>query len=189
MGRSNVGKSSLINALVRQKVARTSAAPGKTRLANFYRVQRGSGPALYLVDLPGYGYARGGDASATEFNRLTEAYFARALPGLGTRDSGPESGIASPGSRIRIGVVLLVDARHPGLESDLEAWEWLQSQPCSRGIVGTKADKLTRAERARHGRELESLFDVPVPLVSAQTGEGLDELWKLIATLPNPTAP
>jgi GTP-binding protein len=171
VGRSNVGKSSLINALVRQKVARTSAAPGKTRLANFYRVQRGSGPAIYLVDLPGYGYARGGDSSAAEFNRLTEAYFDRVRDGT------------------RIGVLLLVDARHPGLESDVEAWGWLQSQPCSRGIVGTKADKLTRAERARHGRELESLFDVPVSLVSAQTGEGLEELWKLIATLPNQTAP
>ena len=188
VGRSNVGKSSLINALVRQKVARTSAAPGKTRLANFYRVQRGSGPALYLVDLPGYGYARGGDASTEEFNQLTEAYFARAdcRPGLHDAAGGPQGAAFQQKA---IGVLLLVDARHPGLEPDLEAWGWLRSQPCSRGIVGTKADKLTRAERARHGRELESLFDVPVPLVSAQTGEGLEELWKLIATLPNQTAP
>jgi len=169
VGRSNVGKSSLINALVRRQVARTSAAPGKTRLANFYRVQRGLAPALYLVDLPGYGYARGGDAPAREFNRLTEAYFARA---------------------IAIGAVLLVDARHPGLETDLEAWAWLRSQPCAQAVIGTKADKLTRAERARHLRELASVFDIPVPLVSARTGEGLDELWKLIATLPNQkTAP
>ena len=189
LGRSNVGKSSLINALVRQKVARTSAAPGKTRLANFYRVQRGSGPAFYVVDLPGYGYARGGDVSAAEFNRLTEAYFARGLPGLEARESGLGSRVPDPESRVRIGVLLLVDARHPGLDSDVEAWGWLQSKPCSRGIVGTKADKLTRAARARHGRELESLFDVPVSLVSAQTGEGLEELWKLIATLPNQTAP
>ena len=62
VGRSNVGKSSLINALVRQTLARTSAAPGKTRLANFYRVQAGGKPPFFLVDLPGYGYARGGDA-------------------------------------------------------------------------------------------------------------------------------
>jgi GTP-binding protein len=167
VGRSNVGKSSLINALVKQQVARTSAAPGKTRLANFYRVTRGS-RALYLVDLPGYGYARGGDAAAREFNRLTEAYFSR--------------------DRLDVKVLLLVDARHPGLASDLDAWAWLNSQPCARGIVATKADKLTRAERTRHGRELESLFDVPVPLVSAQTGEGLEELWKVIATT-NRTAP
>lgn len=175
IGRSNVGKSSLINALVRRQVARTSAAPGKTRLANFYRVRRGAPPAFYLVDLPGYGYARGGDAAAREFNRLTEAYFARAKP-------DPASRIPDP---VHIGVLLLVDARHPGLESDLDAWAWLQMQPCARAVVGIKADKLTRAERARHTRELESVFASPVPLVSARTGEGLDELWKLIARLPS----
>jgi GTP-binding protein len=166
VGRSNVGKSSLINALVRQQLARTSAAPGKTRLANFYRVKRGSLPPLYLVDLPGYGYARGGDAAAREFQRLTEAYFAR------------------PGARA---LLLLVDARHPGLESDVNAWEWARSQPCPSGIVGTKVDKLTRAERARHAREFESTFHAPVLLVSAQSGEGLEELWKTIARLPSQT--
>jgi GTP-binding protein len=167
VGRSNVGKSSLLNALVRRAVARTSAAPGKTRLANFYRVQRGSSPALFLVDLPGYGYARGGDASAREFNRLAEAYFAR------------------PGER---GVLLLIDSRHPGLDSDMEAWRWLERQPWPHGVVGTKVDKLSRAERARHAREFETLFDGPVPLVSATTGEGLDELWKMIARLPSQPA-
>ena len=160
---------------MRQPLARTSAAPGKTRLANFYRVQRGSSPPLYLVDLPGYGYARGGDSSAKEFNRLADAYFSRAL---GT----------DPGSRIPIGVLLLVDSRHPGLESDLETWSWLESQPCPRGVVGTKVDKLTRADRTRHARELESLFQMPVPLVSAMDGEGLDALWKLIVNLPSQTA-
>src|SRR5580765_2131211 len=75
VGRSNVGKSSLINALVRQRVARTSAAPGKTRLANIYRVARGSSRSFYLVDLPGYGYARGGERSAREFEELTRAFF------------------------------------------------------------------------------------------------------------------
>ena len=168
VGRSNVGKSSLINALTRRPLARTSAAPGKTRLANFYRVQRGAAPALYLVDLPGYGYARGGGAAAQEFDRLVEAYFARAQQ--------------------RLGVILLIDSRHPGLESDIEAWEWLRSQPFPSGIVGTKVDKLTRAERVRHSRDLESLYDVPVLLTSAETGEGLDELWKMIASLPNRTA-
>ena len=168
VGRSNVGKSTLINALVRRQVARTSAAPGKTRLANFYRVRRGAAAPLYLVDLPGYGYARGGDAAAQEFNRLVEAYFAR-----------PDKPIAT---------VLLVDSRHPGLESDLDAWAWLNTLACPRAIVGTKVDKLTRAERVRNTRQLESLFDVPVLLVSAQDGEGLEELWKLIARLPSPTA-
>ena len=78
VGRSNVGKSSLINSLVGQRVARTSAAPGKTRLANVYRVRRGRRPAFFLVDLPGYGYARGGDAAAREFEELTAGYFGRA---------------------------------------------------------------------------------------------------------------
>ncbi len=193
VGRSNVGKSSLINALARRKVARTSAAPGKTRLANFYRVQRGSGPAMYLVDLPGYGYARGGDASAVEFRRLTEAYFVRAHSGVGNRESGaevraPRSEPRAPDEGVRIGVLLLVDSRHPGLQSDLDAWQWLRQQPCPCGVIGTKVDKLTRAERARHARELESCFDIPVPLVSAVTGEGLEELWKLIVTLPKTVA-
>ena len=167
VGRSNVGKSSLINALVGRPLARTSAAPGKTRLVNVYRVKRGSMGACYLVDLPGYGYARGGDQSAAEFRSLTDAYFGR------------------PGKRA---VLLLVDARHPGLASDVEAWAWLGTQPCARAVVGTKVDKLTRAERTRHARELETSFDSPVALVSARTGEGLDELWKMIVSLPNRTA-
>ena len=94
VGRSNVGKSSLINALVRQKVARTSAAPGKTRLANIYRVARGSSRPFYLVDLPGYGYARGGASSAREFEELARAFFGqrvRAAVGPGT-PSRPAAG-------------------------------------------------------------------------------------------------
>jgi GTP-binding protein len=184
VGRSNVGKSSLINALVRRKLARTSAAPGKTRLANFYRVQRGSEPALYLVDLPGYGYARGGDASAREFNRLADAYFGRAACEADDLPARGKAGRVAPREGpVAIEVLLLVDSRHPGLDSDLEAWTWVKSQECPCGVVATKVDKLTRAERARHTRQLESLFDVPVTLVSAETGEGLDELWKLIARL------
>ena len=167
VGRSNVGKSSLINALVRRPLARTSAAPGKTRLANFYRVQRGSSPPLFLVDLPGYGYARGGDATSREFDALVDAYFARAA---------------------QIGALLLVDSRHPELESDRDTWSWMETLSCPHGIVGTKVDKLTRAERTRHHRVLESLYQQPVPLVSAQSGEGLDELWKKIVSLPRPTA-
>ena len=169
VGRSNVGKSSLINALVGKSLARTSAAPGKTRLANFYRVQRGTSRPLYLVDLPGYGYARGGEQTVREFNRLAEAYFARAVD--------------QP-----IGVLLLVDSRHPGLESDLDAWAWARSLPCPSAVIGTKVDKLTRASRTRHAHEFESLFQQPVPLVSAMDGEGLDALWKMIASLPRQTA-
>ena len=169
VGRSNVGKSSLINALVRQPLARTSATPGKTRLANIYRVQRGSMPACYLVDLPGYGYARAprpGEGEA-EFSQITDAFFER------------------PGQRA---VLLLVDSRHPGLSSDLNAWEWLATRLSARAVVGTKVDKLTNAERVRHAREMENVFKMPVALVSARTGEGLDELWKMIASLPRTAA-
>jgi GTP-binding protein len=169
VGRSNVGKSSLINALVRQQLARTSATPGKTRLANIYRVRRGTMQACYLVDLPGYGYARAprpGEGAA-EFSQITDAFFDR------------------PGRRA---VLLLVDARHPGLSSDLNAWHWLATRSLARAVVGTKVDKLTNAERLRHAREMETVFEMPVALVSARTGEGLDELWKMIASLPRTAA-
>ena len=183
VGRSNVGKSSVINALARQTVARTSAAPGKTRLANFYRLQRGSSQPFYLVDLPGYGYARGGDASAREFNALTNAYLAR-----GRDVASPPAGARSNFAVKALAVVLLVDARHPGLESDLDAWAWTASLGYPRAIVGNKVDKLTRGERERHTRAFHSMFSVPVPLISAHTGEGLDQLWKMIASLPSRTA-
>ena len=166
VGRSNVGKSSLINALVRQRVARTSAAPGKTRLANIYRVARGGRPPLLLVDLPGYGYARGGREAAAEFDTLTRAFFGR-------------DGIAA---------ILLMDSRHPGLSSDLAAWKWLCTTVDSAAIVTTKIDKLASGQRIRSLRELESVVEHPVLPVSAVTGEGLDELWNLIdrlATNPN----
>jgi len=164
VGRSNVGKSTLINALVRQRVARTSGEPGKTRLANIYRVVRDGARPLYLVDLPGYGYARGRDA-AREFDAVTRACFGQI-------------GQAGP-----TGALLLVDARHPGLESDIAAWQWLREATDSAAIAATKIDKLARGERIRAMRELESVFEHPVAPVSARTGEGLDELWKVIDRL------
>ena len=170
VGRSNVGKSSLINALVRHKVARTSAAPGKTRLANFYRVVAEAVPPFYLVDLPGYGYARGGEASARDFEKITGAYFARRGNSQGD-----------------LPVALLVDSRHPGLDSDLHAWRWLEAVSVPRMVVATKVDKLSRAERTRHLKALERLHASPVLGVSAQTGEGMKELWEQIATRLRPT--
>ena len=170
VGRSNVGKSSLINALVRQRLARTSAAPGKTRLANIYRVARERGSPLYLVDLPGYGYAR------RQAQGEREPAFASIADGLlGARAFGGA-----------IAGILLVDARHPGLDSDVGAWHWLGGAVATRAVVATKIDKLSRAERLRATRTMEAVFEHPVVAVSARTAEGLDELWKLIERLAKP---
>ena len=174
----------LINALVGRKVARTSAAPGKTRLANFFRVAREGAPHFRLVDLPGYGYARGGDASKREFATITSAYFESRQ----SRSDGGQSPVAGrEGHRGTVpflaGVMLLVDSRHPGLAADGHAYDWLREVGVDHVVVATKVDKLTRAERVRHVKELERLHDGPVLGVSAQTGEGLKGLWKTIDAL------
>jgi len=194
VGRSNVGKSSLINALVRQRLARTSAAPGKTRLANIYRVARGGRESLYLVDLPGYGYARG---DRGELESVAAAYFgggSRSREGSrSANDVARGSGRGARGGRegargVSRAALLIVDARHPGLENDLAAWSWLTDNVATRAIVATKIDKLSREERLRAMRTIEAVFEDPATAVSAETGEGLDELWKLIDRLTNKTS-
>jgi GTP-binding protein len=177
VGRSNVGKSSLINALTRQRLARTSAAPGKTRLANIYRVARGNSPPVYLVDLPGYGHAPGGLDGVQRFEELTRAYFDRAAAGLRVGGAAGQSGSVS--------ALLLVDARHPGLENDRAAWRWMRRAVEASAVVATKIDKLARGQRIRALRELESVFEDSVLPFSAVTGEGLDTLWNLIDRLAN----
>ena len=198
-GRSNVGKSTLLNALTRAKVARTSAAPGKTRLANLYRVTLEGGPggpgrwSAYFVDLPGYGYARGGSDAAAELAAVAAAYYNTG--GWRSADGGSQTGInqnsreassrsptANRGSELAKRATLhLIDARHPGLESDIDASRWFDSLGVARQIVATKVDKLSRSERTRNLKELERIFGcAPLP-ISAASGEGLDELWRLIA--------
>jgi GTP-binding protein len=202
-GRSNVGKSTLLNALCRSKVARTSAAPGKTRLANIYRVTvEGGGPgrwSLYLVDLPGYGYARGGADAAEELRAVAEAYFASASgdrsrtfvardfsraseSGTPGSDAGLKSRAANVGER-NVSALLLVDSRHPGLKADIQAAEWLNAMHVDFHVVATKIDKLSRSERARNVKALEHTLRTPPLPVSAASGEGMDLLWKTIASL------
>ena len=179
VGRSNVGKSSLINALVRQRVARTSTAPGKTRLANVYLVTRGAAAPFYLLDLPGYGYARAPRAGrvAAETGTVMSAERAR-------RASQAEfDAIVRVVFERRPAGLLLVDSRHPGLASDRAAWQWISAAAARAGVAATKIDKLGRGERIRALRELESVFETSVLPVSAVTGEGLDQLWKLIDQL------
>ena len=190
-GRSNVGKSTLLNALCRSKVARTSAAPGKTRLANIYRLTvEGGGPGrwgLYLVDLPGYGYARGGADSADELRAVAEGYFASRGRRSGGRRPEDLGATADHGPRTtdhgRVAALLLVDSRHPGLESDIQAAQWLGSMDVDFRVVATKVDKLSRAERARNVKELELTLGIPPLPVSAADGEGMDALWKTIVSL------
>ncbi len=170
VGRSNVGKSSLINALTGGRhLARSGRAPGTTRLANIYRVRRGLKPALYIVDLPGYGYARRSrnarEPAPSEIEGFEE--------------------VAAAVFRRRPIALLLVDARHTALESDSQAWRWLRTATDERALVATKVDKLARGQRIRAIDQLESAFEGTVVPVSAVTGEGLDELWKLIETLAN----
>jgi GTP-binding protein len=205
-------------------VARTSAAPGKTRLANVYRVTvdgGGSGKwSLYFVDLPGYGYARGGADAAAELGAVAEAYFAAADGVSGTRPMNDRrAGIpADTPARVRRGdgerpahestakagggaasianrehpdrearlvtaALLLVDSRHPGLDSDVQAARWLSAMRVEYRIVATKIDKLSRSERARNLNALEITVGMPPLPVSAASGEGMDALWKTIASL------
>jgi len=169
VGRSNVGKSTLLNALTRARVARTSAAPGKTRLANLYQVAVEGGPggpghwSFYFADLPGYGYARGGRESVIELTRIADAYF------------GGDHAIA--------GVLHLVDSRHPELDADLDAAKWLQSLDVARAVLATKIDKLSRNERVKNLKALERQLGMAALPISATSGEGLDDLWTLIARL------
>ena len=180
-GRSNVGKSSLLNALMRQKLARTSAAPGKTRQANIFQitVAGGHGHAAnwdaYLVDLPGYGYARGGRESIAEMAAVVEAYFAagRRPAAGGAVSTKPRGG----------GIFLLVDSRHPGLAADLEAYKWIVTNVAMPHVIATKVDKLTRAERTRNLRAIEDAFGQTPLAISSDSGEGLDDVRRLMAKL------
>ena len=199
VGRSNVGKSTLINALARRRIARAGGAPGTTRLLNVYRIvparRRGG---LLLIDLPGYGYARGGAESTRTFDRLVERYFGRPgpLPGGGRPGPPPGAGPSEPprgadpaATRAPRGAVLLVDARHPGLDNDRNALGWLTALDVPLVVAATKIDRLSRSARHNAVRSHEKALGRPVLPLSAKRGDGLHELWTALLSLAGSPAP
>jgi GTP-binding protein len=160
-GRSNVGKSSLLNWLLQRRLARVAKAPGKTRTLNFYLVNG----AFYLVDLPGYGYAKVGRQLREEWGRELGRYLAE--------------------ERRLAGVMTLIDIRHGPSALDLDLQEMLVAQGRPRLVVLTKADKVNRSHRARMTREVQDRLGVPRPplATSVNTGEGRRELLQAIDEL------
>ena len=181
IGRSNVGKSSLINALTRSRIARAGAKPGTTRLVNIYAVRAAGSPkskalSLTLADLPGYGFARGGSEARHEFDQVTRDFFAQAV--LGESPARAETG------RFRLaGAVLVVDGRHPGLESDLAARAWIAEREYPHVVVVTKNDRLSRSAQATSRRVHERQLGVSVLAVSSKTLAGIEPVWTAIAGL------
>ena len=163
-GKSNVGKSSLINALLNRKsLARTSASPGKTQTINFYNVNH----EMYLVDLPGYGYAKVSQSVKEQWGKLIERYLHQ--------------------SKQLKAVFLLVDIRHDPSENDKTMYDWILHNGYQPIIIATKADKLKRSQIPKHVKAIkEGLKLVPGSVVipfSAQTKQGRDEIWNLAEQL------
>jgi GTP-binding protein len=143
------------------------------------------------VDLPGYGYARGGADAAKELAAIAATYFAVVTgdrrQAISDDASGQQPAASRFAARPRHATLLLVDSRHPGLALDVQAHAWLSTVAGPPHIVATKIDKLSRSERAKNLTELERVFGcAPLP-ISAAGGEGLDELWKLIARVARTT--
>ena len=162
-GKSNVGKSSLINALMNRKsFARISATPGKTQTINFYNIN----DALYLVDLPGYGYAKVSQQEKEKWGKMIERYL--------------------HSSKQLRAVFLLIDIRHEPSANDTMMYDWVVSQGYNPIIIATKQDKLKRSQIDKHVRMLrQGLKLVPgtriIPF-SSVTKQGRDEIWELVET-------
>ncbi|WP_442603437.1 ribosome biogenesis GTP-binding protein YihA/YsxC [Paenibacillus sp. KN14-4R] len=160
-GRSNVGKSSLINRMIsRKNLARTSSQPGKTQTLNYYRINND----LHFVDLPGYGYAKVSKTERERWGRFIEQYLV---------------------SREELKLVLqLVDLRHPPSKDDQAMFEWLQHFDKPMLVVATKADKVPKSQWQKHAKIIrETLGMTPSQgplLFSSELGLGKDELWNLI---------
>lgn len=162
VGRSNVGKSSLINrSLNRKNLAKSSSTPGKTRTINLYRINN----AFYIADLPGYGYARAAKTERARWARMIEHYLRHR-------------------EQLR-GVIMLVDIRHPPSENDLLMKGWLEENHIPYMVVATKADKISRGRRKAHLDGVRRGLGLPADLelipFSAESGEGVQELWEAIA--------
>ena len=162
LGRSNVGKSSLINAIAGQRgLAFTSNTPGRTQSINFYRIDN----RLYFVDLPGYGYARVPIAAKNEWAKLIEQY-------LEERKTLQLS-------------FLILDARRGWMEKDLELRNWLEANNRPYLVVASKIDKLNQGEQLRGLRAI-GQYAEPLPF-SAVTGRGVREIWQAITKTHHPT--
>lgn len=166
-GKSNVGKSSLINALMNRKsLARTSSQPGKTQTINFYNIN----DAMYLVDLPGYGYAKASKESQEKWGKMVERY-------LHT-------------SRQLKAVFLLIDIRHDPSANDRMMYEWMVYQGYAPIIIATKLDKIKRSQVAKQVKAVREGLGVQpgtqvIPF-SAETKQGREEIWELIDSLVLP---
>jgi len=160
-GRSNVGKSSLLNRLVGRRIARTSSTPGRTQTVNWYRTEDGR----WLVDLPGFGYAKASKTARQAWAQTVADYFAR------------------PAERRLL--IHLVDSKVGATPLDVEAAGYFEALDLERLVVATKIDKVKRGQRARVEseirRELGLGTETDVMPVSATSGEGVRELWKRIA--------
>lgn len=161
VGRSNVGKSSLINALVNRKnLARESATPGKTRGLNFYNIDQ----QLYFVDLPGYGYAKVSKAEREFWGRMIETY-------LITRN------------QLKL-IIMLVDIRHTPSTDDQMMHQWIVSQNKPYLIVATKLDKISRSQTPKRLRDIRVTLNMGEENMlfpfSAETKQGSDEIWDRI---------
>lgn len=162
-GKSNVGKSSLINALMNRKaLARTSATPGKTQTINFYTIN----DIMYLVDLPGYGYAKVSEKEKEQWGKLIERYLHTS-------------------KQLRA-VFLLIDIRHEPSANDRMMYEWILAQGYQPILIATKLDKLKRSQIQKHVKMIrEGLKLLPGTTVipfSSETKQGREEIWELIET-------
>lgn len=162
-GKSNVGKSSLINALMNRKsYARISATPGKTQTINFYNING----ELYLVDLPGYGYAKVSEKEKIEWGKMVERYLHR--------------------SKNLRAVFLLVDIRHEPSANDKVMYEWIVSQGFKPVIIATKLDKIKRSQVDKQlkmiRQSLKLLPGTSVIPFSSVTKQGRDEIWEVAGT-------